>query len=50
MDLLAAPDWHYWIAVVLTPLTILAVLAIPVGYVMKVTRLRYPKRGQARQD
>lgn len=50
MHILANPEWHWWIAVVLTPLTILAVLAVPVGYIVKVVAPRYPKKGQKRQE
>jgi hypothetical protein len=49
MDVFAAPDWHYWIAVTLTPVTVLMVLGTGVGYFMKVVRPRYPKRYQKRQ-
>ena len=36
--------WHYWIAVPLAAGAILAVIATIVGYLVKVTSLRYPKR------
>ena len=49
MDVLAAQEWHWWIAVVLTPLAILQVLAVVVGYFFKVVYPRYPKRYQKRQ-
>ncbi len=49
MDVLAAPEWHFWIAVVLAPLAILQVGAMVVGYFFKVVYPRYPKRYQKRQ-
>lgn len=49
MDVLAAPEWHFWIAVVLTPVAVLMVLSVVVGYVVKVVAPRYPKRYQKRQ-
>lgn len=49
MDVLAAFEWHWWIAVVLTPATVLMVLAVVVGYVQKVVAPRYPKRSQKQQ-
>lgn len=48
MEIFAAPEWHFWIAVVLTPAAILTVLAVVVGYVYKVVYPRYPKRDQRR--
>lgn len=44
MELFAAPEWHFWIAVVLTPVGILAVAAVPVGYFLKVVKPKYPPR------
>lgn len=44
MDILAANEWHWWIAVILTPATILTVLAILGGYLFKVVRPKYPPR------
>lgn len=42
-SLLAATHvWHFWLAVLLAPLTILAVLGTLGAYLFKVTRLRYP--------
>lgn len=35
--------WHYWIAVALVVPALLLVVATLVGYVMKVSRMRYPK-------
>ncbi len=48
MDALAAQEWHYWIAVALTPVGILMVLGVAVGYFFKVVAPRYPKRYQNR--
>ncbi|MEC7879049.1 MAG: hypothetical protein VYE07_02370 [Actinomycetota bacterium] len=44
MDILAANEWHWWIAVVLTPATILTVLAVIGGYLFKVVKPKYPPR------
>ncbi|MCB0995276.1 MAG: hypothetical protein KDB21_09315 [Acidimicrobiales bacterium] len=41
---LAAKIWTWWIAVVLTPVVILAVLATIGGYLYKVTGSRYPRK------
>jgi hypothetical protein len=40
----AAEVWHYWIAVVIAALTVLTVLALFVGYLVKVVAPQYPKR------
>ncbi len=42
--LLAAQEWHFWIAPLLTAGAILPVLSLLVGYAMKVIGPRYPKR------
>jgi hypothetical protein len=44
--LLAAEVWHYWIGVAIAAATILTVLALVVGYLVKVVAPQYPKRGQ----
>ncbi|MGI9621458.1 MAG: hypothetical protein ACR2PK_01380 [Acidimicrobiales bacterium] len=49
MDVLAAQDWHWWIGAVLAPIGILMVIAIVVGYFVKVVAPRYPNRYQKRQ-
>jgi hypothetical protein len=43
--ILAAQPWHYWIAPVLF-LSALAILfvVLPVGYYLKVWRLKHPKQ------
>jgi hypothetical protein len=43
---LAAEIWHYWIGVALVLGALAAVLALVVGYLVKVERPRYPKHGQ----
>jgi hypothetical protein len=40
---LAAYIWHFWIGVVLVFASILTVIAIAVGYVVKVQRPQYPR-------
>ena len=42
--ILAAKVWHYWLSFVLVGTTILAILAFLVGYLVKVTGQKYPKR------
>lgn len=44
MLVLAAKVWHYWIAVPIAVLVIVAGLATAVGYVVKVVRPKYPPR------
>jgi hypothetical protein len=45
MDLLAAAKpWTYWLAPLLTLGTLFAVVALMVGYVVKVVAARYPRR------
>ena len=45
MDLVAAAKpWTYWLAPLLTLGTFLAVVALMVGYVVKVVAARYPRR------
>ena len=36
--------WHYWIGVVFFLLSILVVVAVAVGYLVRVQSLKYPKR------
>jgi len=44
MNALAAQVWHFWLAVPLAVGTVLGVLQLVVGYVVKVVAPRYPKR------
>lgn len=45
MDLLAAAKpWTFWLAPLLTLGTLLALVAIMIGYVVKVVAARYPRR------
>jgi hypothetical protein len=44
--LLAAEVWHYWVGVAVAAATILTVLALVVGYFVKVVGPQYPKRSQ----
>lgn len=41
---LAAQVWTFWIAVLLTPLVIIAMIATLGGYLYKVTGSRYPRK------
>ena len=40
---LAAEVWHYWIAVPLAAVAVLAVIATVAGYLKKVQSVKYPK-------
>jgi hypothetical protein len=40
---LAAQIWHFWIGVVLAISSILVVLALVVGYVVKIERPQFPR-------
>jgi hypothetical protein len=42
--MLAAEVWHYWIAVPLVAGGIALVLALVVGYIVKVVAPKYPPR------
>lgn len=44
MSLLAAQAWYYWLAPVMAGMTVLVVLALVVGYLVKVTGPRIPRR------
>lgn len=44
MLMLAARVWHAWIALPLFALAVLSVVAVIVGYLMKVVAPRYPRR------
>lgn len=43
---LAGVVWHYWIAVPLAAGAVLLVLATVLGYLMNVTKYRYPPKEQ----
>ena len=47
---LAAEIWHWWIAIVLFAVSILAVLGLVVGYLKNITATRYPNRRRARRQ
>jgi len=42
--LAASPVWHYWIGLVLLLATGLLLLAVIVGYIVRVQAPQYPKR------
>ncbi len=46
---LAAFVWHWWISVLLVVLAVAVVLALVVGYLVKVERPRFPSKRQGRQ-
>ena len=43
---LAAEVWHYWLGWAIAIGTVLTVLALVAGYLMKVVAPQYPKRNQ----
>jgi hypothetical protein len=44
MDLLAAAKpWTFWLAPALVLVTVLALVALMIGYVVKVVAARYPR-------
>jgi len=49
-DMLAANIWHWWIGVILTVATLLAVVAVLAGYLKSVTAQRYPGKRARRDD
>ncbi len=42
--ILANPPWHYWIGVAVAIPAVLLLLVTIVGYFIKVSRPRYPRR------
>jgi hypothetical protein len=42
--LLAAKVWHYWIAFPLVALGVLTIVGLIIGYLVKVTAAKYPRR------
>jgi hypothetical protein len=42
--LLAAKVWHYWIAFPLVALGVLTIVGLFIGYLVKVTAAKYPRR------
>ena len=42
--LAAAKPWTYWIAPVLTLVSVLALLGVLLGYLLKVVAARYPRQ------
>lgn len=41
---LASQVWHFWIAVAITVPSVILVVATIIGYLMKVSKTRYPNR------
>ena len=42
--LLAAKVWHYWIAFPLVALGVVTIVGLLIGYLVKVTATKYPRR------
>ena len=42
--LFAAKVWHYWVAFPLVAGAVLGIVALVVGYLVKVTSAKYPRR------
>lgn len=41
---LSAVIWHFWIGLVFFVLSLVVVVAVVVGYLVRVQSLKYPKR------
>ncbi len=48
--MLSAEIWHWWIGVLLTIVTLIAVIALVGGYTKQVTSQQYPGKRQRRGD
>ena len=46
----AANIWFWWLAVILTIVSVLTVVALIVGYLKNVTALKYPSRKHQQLD
>jgi hypothetical protein len=44
MDVLAAQVWHYWIALPLVVASVGLLVALLVGYLVRVVAPKYPRR------
>ena len=44
MQLLAANVWHYWLSFAIFGSVLLALIALGIGYLVKVTSNRFPKQ------
>lgn len=44
MLVFAAKVWHYWLGVAIILATILTLVALAVGYLVKVEAARFPRR------
>lgn len=44
MHMLAAQPWTYWLAPVLTLATVLGIIAVVIGYLVRVVAAKYPKQ------
>ena len=42
--ILAAKVWHYWISIVLVATAVLALVALGIGYLVKVSSQKYPRQ------
>ena len=48
--MVAAEIWFWWIAVILTVVGVLSVVALIVGYLKNVTAMKYPSRKHQQLD
>lgn len=48
--MLAAEIWYWWIGVVLTAVSVLAVLGLVAGYLKNVSSQRYPGKRDSESD
>jgi len=42
--ILAAKVWHYWISIVLVGTIVLVMVALGIGYLVKVSSQKYPRQ------
>jgi hypothetical protein len=48
--MVAANIWFWWLAIILTIMAVLTVVALGVGYLKNVTAMKYPSRKHQQLD
>jgi hypothetical protein len=48
--MVAANIWFWWLAIILTIMAVLTVVALVVGYLKNVTAMKYPSRKHQQLD
>jgi len=46
LDPMIAVVWHYWLGLILLIVGVLSLVGLAVGYISKVTAMKYPNRRQ----